>query len=129
VRRAGEKLLIFSLLALYGGVALLGYGLHELSPAHQHAHANSTPHEHSHAGCSHHHHQSPAPIPDLPGWSDSHDCDICQLLDQMRGELPQIASVEVWRPLATDLSAVDVLSPTTEMCGFAAPRGPPAVIS
>jgi hypothetical protein len=128
VRRAGRKLLILSLMALYGSVSLLGYGLHELSPAHQHAHASGKPHTHSHAGCSHQHHAHP-PIPDRPGLSDAHDCDICQLLDQLRSELPQIAAVGDWRPLLAEIPSVSANRPVKAPAGLHVPRGPPAIIS
>lgn len=129
MRRAGRKLLILSLMALYGSVSLLGYGLHELSPAHQHAHSTGTPHAHSHAGCSHHHHHSLPPIPDRPGLSDSHDCDICQLLDQLRSELPQIAAVGDWQPLRADIPSVSANRPVKALGGLHVPRGPPAIAS
>jgi hypothetical protein len=128
VRFSGRKLLILSLLALYGGVSLLGYGLHELSPAHQHAHSTGTPHPHSHAGCSHHHHAHP-PVPDRAGLSDAHDCDICQLLDQLRSELPQIAAMDSWQLLRTEIPAVLAIQPFKSPAGLPVPRGPPTLVS
>jgi hypothetical protein len=129
VRRAGRKLLILSLMALYGSVSLLGYGLHELSPAHQHAHATGTPHAHSHAGCSHHHHHAYPLIPDRPGLSDAHDCDICQLLHQLRSELPQIVAFDGWQPLQTEIAGVARVQPSRAQAGLHVPRGPPAIVS
>jgi hypothetical protein len=131
VRKAGRKLLIVSLMALYGGVSLLGYGLHELSPAHQHAHANGAPHAHlhSHAGCSHHHHHAHPPVPDRPGWSDAHDCDICHLLDQLRSELPPIVVIDAWQKLETEILAVSAIPTAAGVAGLHVPRGPPALVS
>jgi len=129
VRLACRKLLILNLMTLYGGVSLLGYGLHELSPAHQHAHASGTQHAHSRGGCSHHHHHAHWPVPDRPGMSDAHDCDICQLLDQLRSELPQIAEVRGWQPLRAEIPAVFAIQPVKARSGLHVPRGPPAIDS
>jgi hypothetical protein len=124
MRNLGQKLLSFSLLALYGGIALLGHGLHEFAPHH---HADVASHSHAHPGCSHaHHHHHHAPAPETPGVTDHHDCEVCALLDQHRGEQPSVATEIASQPLVTQ--AVTITPQTTGVIplGPTAPRGPPA---
>jgi hypothetical protein len=60
-----RRLTGWSLLAIYGGLALLGHaGMHELPGGHHHGHqphsAAVSTHSHAHAGCGHQHdHSSP----------------------------------------------------------------------
>ena len=129
-----RKLLTAGLAAYYGGIALLGYGLHELSPAHNHgASGTVVTHAHSHSHCvghSHRHTHAPkTPAPGVPGISDSHECEICVFLDQLRGERPQLAVAIHWQHFT-----VEVVSSTPEdfsqaILGLHSPRGPPGLIA
>lgn len=114
-------------MALYGGIAVVGYGLHDLSPAHQHG--SATGQVHAHATCTHHHSHSHAPVPDRPGWSDAHECDICILLDQLRSDAPQLAAVDHWQPLIAVVAPVPALRISAFPLGLHVPRGPPALAS
>lgn len=124
MRNLGRKLLTATLTALYGGIALLGYGLHELAPHHHHHPAAPA---HSHAGCTHAHHHRHAPPPATPGFSDSHECEVCAFLDQHQSDRPQLAVEVAWQPTITAVAAATPqFSPITSI-GLAAPRGPPAL--
>ncbi|MBL8850918.1 MAG: hypothetical protein JNG89_14665 [Planctomycetaceae bacterium] len=92
-----QRLFAWSLLAVYGGIALVGHGGMHLLHGDSHVHANSQVasdahahgHSHSHDSCCHHHHagaEAPAGDPhsggehehphDGPG-HDHDDCVIC----------------------------------------------------
>lgn len=121
MQKTGRKLLTTSLVALYGAVALLGYGLHELAPAHLHHHVEC--HAHAHAGCIHSH--GHAPIQVTPGISDSHECDVCVFLDQIQSERPQFHTQIVWQPTVADVAAAAPRIVSQAVPGLHAPRGPP----
>ena len=92
-----RKLTGWSLLAFYGGLALLGHaGMHEFHGDHAHTHdavaarSAAQPHSHSHSGCCHHHAHSTGAQDDgsQPGHEHNHhphgpshdhdNCLICQ---------------------------------------------------
>ncbi len=138
MRILGRKLLTAGLVALYGGIALLGYGLHELSPVHQHAAIGNSSvghgaighaagHVHSHGKCASHVHRH-APIPVAPGYSDSHECDVCVFLDQMRSERPQLVSDVVWQHIVADTVIASPRIVSQTVLGLHAPRGPPMLV-
>ncbi|HEY4231816.1 MAG TPA: hypothetical protein VGM76_00175 [Lacipirellulaceae bacterium] len=119
MRRIPHQFLTGLLLAIYGGISLLGYGLHELVPEDAH----------------HHHglplaHQGSGPPAFKTGGSvdDDHDCDICVFLDQARSAQPQIQTAIVWQHLvaAVEIAAPRITSQTTELSH--APRGPPIIL-
>ena len=89
MRRIPHQLVTGLLLAIYGGIAVLGYGLHELAPddAHHHHHGLAAAH------------QEPGPLAFRSGGSvdDDHDCDICAFLDQARSDRPQVATSIIWQ--------------------------------
>jgi hypothetical protein len=116
MRRNPHQLLTGILLAIYGSISLLGYGLHELVPDGAH-------HHHGLAALQ----QGSGPPAVRTGGSvdDDHDCDICVFLDQARSVQPQVQSAIVWHHL---VAAVEIVAPrlspqSTELSH--APRGPP----
>jgi hypothetical protein len=129
MRHIGRQLMTASLLAIYGSIALVGYGLHELSPAHSHGSVAGDIHSHSHAHCSHHHHHSHAPVPDRPGCSDAQDCDICVFLDQVRSDSLQLVAIDAWQPFVADVAAYGMLRISEPLLGLYDSRGPPVLIS
>jgi hypothetical protein len=120
MRRIPHQVVTGLLLAIYGGIAVLGYGLHELVPdgAHHHHHSLAAAHQES------------GPLAFRSGGSvdDDHDCDICAFLDQARCDRPQVATSIIWQHL---IAAIDVAAPRvssqTALVSHA-PRGPPAYI-
>lgn len=138
-----------SLLALYGGVALVGHGLHWLSSADHHHHgpkvARCATHDHAHAHghCAHHHahHHHPhhhdlanagsadseKPLHFAPsnGAAHSHECEICTFLVQLRGERPQLASTILGQHLVVVARAAMQRSYSLALLSPHAPRGPP----
>jgi hypothetical protein len=131
----GRKLLTACLLAYYGGIALVGHGLHELSGANCHhppvaaRPVASHPHpHHQHGACAghHHHHRAPAPAGDTAG--DGHNCEICEFLAQLRGEVPQLAAAEFTEHLVVAAVAASPPFLAPIAIGLHAPRGPPALV-
>jgi hypothetical protein len=127
MRFSAGKLLTSLLLALYGSVSLLGYGLHEIAGVHHHDHgvpavAAQVGHHHHHGPCSHHHGPAGGSL------THAHDCEICVFLDQVRSEVPQLATAEFTEQLIADavVAAPRVFSETA--IGLHAPRGPPALV-
>jgi hypothetical protein len=144
-----QKLATCLLLAVYGGIAVLGHGLHELSPAHHH-HAG---HEHSAGGgCAHHHHghthshgtahslahhghshcddRDQAFASAHGSFTDGHGhvCEICDFLDQNRSfqlELPADLSSQ---PLTVAVSIATPCIESLTVPGLYSPRGPPALL-
>jgi len=118
------------LLSLYGGVALLGYGLHELSAVdhHHHGHtAHAGPHHHHHDGpCSkHHHHQA---LADSLAWlGPVHDCPVCEFLDQVRSERPAVIAGVVWQHFVAAVSVTTPRFSAEPILGLHVPRGPPVL--
>jgi hypothetical protein len=128
MRSFPRKLLTAGLLALYGGIAVLGYGLHDLAPGHVHGAAGEhVAHDHDHGACeSHSHHH--AAIPTGKSLTSSHECEICIFLSQMRSERPTFSAEVVWQ---FQVAAVAVETPcivSQAICGLHAPRGPPIQI-
>ena len=119
MRRIPHNLVTGLLLLLYGGISVLGYGLHELVPEDGHHHHALAPIQQEGA---------PLAFKSGGGIEDDHDCDICAFLDQARSAQPQIQSTIVWERLvaAIDVVAPRVSSQTTLVSH--APRGPPTFI-
>jgi hypothetical protein len=119
MRRTPKNLVTGLLLFLYGGIAVLGYGLHDLVPEDAH----------------HHHelavvHQGTGPLAFKAGGSvdDDHDCEICAFLDQARSAQPQVQSAVVWQHL---VAAIEIVTPrlSSQISELShAPRGPPALL-
>jgi hypothetical protein len=107
------------LLAAYGSVAVLGYGLHELLPEDaQHHHGLVTAHQDS----------GSLTVGASIGRGDDHDCDICVFLDQARSMQPQIELAVIYLHQVAAVTTIDLplASQTTELSH--APRGPPALV-
>jgi hypothetical protein len=119
MRRIPHQLVTGVLLAIYGGIAVLGYGLHELVPEDAH---------HHHGLAAQHPGSAPTAVRTGGDVDDDHDCDICVFLDQARSIQPQIQSAIVWHQLvaAIELVAPRLASQSTELSH--APRGPPVLI-
>jgi hypothetical protein len=120
MRQLPKQLVTGVLLAIYGGIALLGYGLHDLVPEEAH---------HHHHGLTAADHE-PGPLAFRSGGSvdDDQDCDICIFLDQTRSDKPQVVASIIWQHL---VAAVDVVVPRVSSQATLvahAPRGPPAFI-
>jgi hypothetical protein len=135
-----QKLATYLLLAIYGGIAVLGHGLHELSTAHHHHH---DAHEHAaDGGCAHHHHghthkhtsqsrsddraEAFASVHGSLSDGHGHACEICDFLDQNRSFPTDLPVDRASRPLAV---AVSIAAPRIESLvipGLYSPRGPPA---
>ena len=128
MRSFPRKLLTAGLLALYGGIAVLGYGLHDLAPGHVHGAAGEhVAHDHDHGACeSHSHHH--AAIPTCKSLTSSHECEICIFLSQMRSERPTFSAEVVWQ---FQVAKVGIETPhilSQAIPGLHAPRGPPIQI-
>jgi hypothetical protein len=121
MRRIPKKLVTGMLLTIYGGIAVLGYGLHELVPEDGHHHHHLT---FAAAGQA----SSETAFRAGGGVDDDHDCDICVFLDQARSVQPQIQAAIIWQHLvaAVEIKAPRLNSQTIEFCF--APRGPPALL-
>ena len=116
MRRIPQRLATGLLLVLYGGISLLGYGLHDLVPEDAHHHHEVSV-EHDVAG----------PPAFTAAADDDHECDICQFLDQARSVPPEIQTAVVWQHLvaALEIAAPRFTSQTAELSH--APRGPPVL--
>jgi hypothetical protein len=135
MRIIGRKLLTAGLVALYGGISLLGYGLHELAPAHHH-HAELGHSAHACQHCSGHEHCDPAANDDLAAESaaignaahDSHECEICVFLAQMRSEQPLVVAEIAWQHFVADAVIVAPRIASQTILGLHIPRGPPTLV-
>lgn len=143
---ATRKILVCSLLAAYGAVALLGQGLHWLSAvdhhhhglvAHCHEHAASHSHTHDH-GHSHHHAHKHAPddcctaaadgvmaVRSSDGAASCEECDICAFLSQIKCDCPQVADAPIWQFVISSIPVRFEPSYSPITLGPHAPRGPP----
>jgi hypothetical protein len=123
-----RKLLTAGLLAMYGGIAVLGYGLHELAPGHHHAATvDHLAHDHCHGDCDGHAHEH-STTDSGRSLSSSHECEICIFLEQMRCERPTLTAEIVWQ---YQVAAVSVETPriiSQALPGLHTPRGPPIQI-
>jgi len=140
-----HKLLTCSLLATYLGIAVLGQGLHELAPGHDHHHGLQVVEciGHSHADghcCSHHehhaseHHEDHDHVPAGPvvaatgGCAHSHACDICEFLVQSVSQPPQIAVVPDLHPPVALAATPHIELFAQAILGLHAARGPPQLL-
>jgi hypothetical protein len=119
-----RKLPNFALLAVYGGVAVLGYGLHELSSVDHHHHGMTAVPCAAHSG--HHHDHGPAPAGACLG--NLHECDVCEFLSQIRSEQPQLYAADVWQHLVAAVTFTVPQSCSQTTLGLHAPRGPPVFV-
>jgi hypothetical protein len=145
MKLAARKLLTLALLATYGGVALLGQGLHVLAPhaGHHHGlevvgcsiHGDEHFHHHHDAKCDHDH--GPAEHADAERGSGpvitssecaahSHLCEICAFLLQLRSERAVLTAAVDWQPVAVAAVSLPQRFYTPTLFGPHAPRGPPA---
>jgi hypothetical protein len=141
MRIIGRKLLTAGLVALYGGISLLGYGLHELTPCHHHgpfgqvaSHAHCHYHAHGHGDHTHCHDehaelgnaqdQMPA-VSDLCG---SHDCDVCVFLAQINCDRPLVAAEVMWQDFVAEAVIVAPRIASQTILGLHIPRGPPTFV-
>ena len=145
MRSTLHKLLTCTLLATYVGIAVVGQGLHELTPGHKHHHGfevvTCTAHTHGDGGCCEHHgHDGPAHHDDHDGepersvitaadcTADSHTCEICEFLVQAVGEPPQIAVVPDLHPRVANASMPHAKLFSQAILGLHAARGPPPLL-
>ena len=121
MRTNARKLLSHLLVALYGSVSLLGYGLHELAPETGHHHGLARRGIHAITAIqamstSHLQRDSTGSA------EDAHDCDVCVFLDQLRSEQPQVHAAVVWHEF---VSAVADAQAAIHFSGHAwSPRRP-----
>jgi len=148
MRSLTQKLSAWTLLAIYGGVALLGHGLHWLSP-HEHHHHGLAHVQHSHAGHSHTHghgphddhgtcelaQQSTGPHPETGvrivsvAAADGHDCDICEFLAQARSQTLKAQPAVVSTRLVSAVASAPQRPYTAISLDSHSPRGPPMIMA
>jgi hypothetical protein len=129
MRRIGRKLLTGGLVALYGGISLLGYGLHELVPGAHHGPCDDVAsHDHCHGDHAEHHDGRHVPASNAPVLCDSHDCEICAYLAQINSERPSAAARFAWQHFVAiaENAAPHITSQT--ILGLHVPRGPPTIV-
>jgi hypothetical protein len=139
-----RKLLSCTLLAAYAGISLIGEGLHELAPGHEHHHGlhvvSCEAHSHSHHGHDHHHHdhgpchddhETPPTglIVKSGAATHTHTCDICEFLAQAVSQPPQIAATPDLHVLVADLPCSTQVFIAPTIVGLHAPRGPPQLLA
>jgi hypothetical protein len=130
MRATFRHLLTYSLLVTYASIALLGEGLHFLTPDEHHhgaslvvsssdfAHATSE----SLASVGKHFSSTRAD-------SDDHDCEICEFLAQAVSAPPQIAEVPAFAVLIADAPLEQPTFNAPIVLGLHAPRGPPQLLA
>jgi len=118
-----RKLLTAGLLAIYGGIAVLGYGLHEFAPAHHHGAVAEFV---CHGDCGGHAHQHLATSG--KSLTSSHECEICVFLDQLRSERPMLTAEVVWQHHVAAVYAATPRIIFQATPGLHVPRGPPILI-
>lgn len=126
LRAAFRRVFALTALACYAGVALAGYGLHDLVGAH-HCHHAAAPSEPGHACSAHAGHDHAAPSEgDCSIAANCDDCAICALLAQAQSHEILAAPLGALVPLASAPVTIEslVLSPRAET---ALARGPPTV--
>ena len=133
MRRFGRKLLTVGLVALYGGISLLGYGLHELAPAHHHGSLSQVAaHDHCHGDHCHgdhaDHDDRHGPATTSATLCDSHECDVCVFLAQMRSERPLVVAGVGWQYFVGDAVIVAPRIASQTILGLHIPRGPPTLV-
>jgi len=151
---ARRKLLTLSIMAGYGFVSVLGYGLHWFVPQHGHHHglqvvctaphdAEHVDHNRSHTGVAHHHHghhhqgltsespqgtdQTAVALTASGCGAHAHLCEICAFLFHSRAEPTQWATAVVSQALIVGgvLAPIQRLTSATSLSPHS-PRGPPA---
>jgi hypothetical protein len=147
MKSAVRKILSLALLAAYGGIALLGQGLHVLAPhaGHHHGlevircsiHGDEHFHDHHDAECDHDHGPAgPAEVEHGGGLvvtssecaAESHLCEICAFLFQLRSDRSVLTAAVDWQPVAVAAVSLPQRSYTPTIVGPHAPRGPPVLI-
>jgi hypothetical protein len=143
--RFTHQLLTYALLVAYGSVSLLGQGLHLLSAGHGlHVGDNVVEcvehHSHEEHGLAHHGHGGDAAPADEATHASglaiqsrecntqSHACEVCQFLGQVRSVPPAFVLAATPAQVAdyAPHSAEATFSPVS--LGPQAPRGPPAAL-
>jgi hypothetical protein len=145
--RATRNIVAFALIAAYGGISLLGHGLHWLVPenGHHHGHeivrcaVHGSEHHHGHAhhadeSCPQHgatlcetqHDESPS-VTAGDYIAHSHNCEICAFLALASGERPQICALFIAQHVAGSVPLSEQLAHSSATFGWHSPRGPPCL--
>jgi hypothetical protein len=157
MKSAARKILALTLLATYGGVAFLGQGLHFLAPHAGHHHGlevvrcsihgdehwqhDVEQHDHDHHGHSHDQDRESADsdagcygecdgliVTSSECAAESHVCEICAFLFQLKSERTDLAAAVDWQPVAVDFAPLQPPTYQPTVLGPHAPRGPPVSI-
>jgi hypothetical protein len=135
------------LIAAYGGISILGHGLHLLAvedcyhqglevvrcsvhgAGHHHGHTHDDGSEH----CGSHNTPSSESEDDTLGVTaggcvaHSHQCEICAFLALVTGSRPNISEIAIGQQVIGSTLLVEQLSNLTALPGPHTPRGPPAI--
>ncbi len=130
MRATFRHLLTYSLLATYASIALLGEGLHFLTPDEHHHGASivvssiESPHaaDESRASASKHFSSTRAD-------SDDHDCEICEFLAQAVSAPPHFAEAPAFAVLIADAPLENLTFDSPIVLGLHAARGPPQLLA
>ncbi len=144
---AARKILSLALLAAYGGIALLGQGLHVFAPhaGHHHGlevvrcsiHGDEHFHHHHDGECDHDHgpakhadakHSHGPVVTSRQCAAHSHLCEICVFLLQLRSDRAVLTAGVDCQPVAVAAMLLPQRSYTPTIVGPHAPRGPPTSI-
>ncbi|HEX4414935.1 MAG TPA: hypothetical protein VH107_14970 [Lacipirellulaceae bacterium] len=126
-----RHLLTWSLLAAYASIALLGEGLHWLTPDEHHHGASlvvtstgdfDQASSESLAAAGKHFSSSRAA-------SDDHDCEICEFLAQAVSAPPHVAEVPAFHVLIVEAPLEQPIFDSPIVLGLHAPRGPPPLLA
>jgi hypothetical protein len=138
-----RRILSYVLLAIYGGISILGDGLHLLTHEAGHHHGLNVVCRaiHGHADADHDNcHNPECSFSDVAEYgsssadkvvtasgcaSDSHVCEACAFLSQALSQPAEVAAPIDWQPLVVAAASrpESIYSPTS--VGPHAPRGPP----
>lgn len=134
MRGLSRQLLSALLLAIYGSISLMGYGLHELA-SHSHHDGGMMVTECRHHCHHEHEHEDDAatsiagPVFRTGGCpGESHVCDVCLLLEQMRSEWPQVQAAVLCQHVVAIVAAAAPRIDSQTTPGLHSARGPPAIL-
>jgi hypothetical protein len=125
MRSTFRQLLTYSLLATYASIAILGEGLHWLTPDEHHHGASivvSSAAADSHA-------PTDKLVTAIHGIADDHDCEICDFLAQAVSQPPQIAQSPEFAILIVETACDPPAFYSPIVLGLHAPRGPPQLLA
>jgi hypothetical protein len=126
MRSTFRQLLTYSLLAIYASIALLGEGLHFLTPDEHHHGAGVVV---TSNGFDHASSESPAisgkHFSSTRADADEHHCEVCEFLAQAVSAPPQIAEVPAFDSLIVEAPPEQLTFNSPIVLGLHAPRGPP----